>query len=185
MLWFSKLEIVYFTKRFWRRMFLIVIFSVPGVASGQSICEGLNDILTSSKEELEFQEVPGAICRQGITLGKNIDYRCIWQKPGPPPGAKGRAWRQWVNTTIMPSIKKLSAAIQQCIKKEAIPFSWRKFRKDRTSGGFTKGYFVQRAHGAERRLTIGICFEFDDDEVGAGVVLAIHSAPSGDSYCRW
>ena len=182
---FSKQKMVYFVNRFWYLVLLVVISLVPTVASAQSICEGLNDILTSSKSELEFQGVPGAICRQGTTFGKNIDFRCIWQKPGPPPGAKGRVWRQWVNTTIMPSIKKLSAAIQQCIMEEAIPFRWRKFRKDRTSSGFTKGYFIQRAHSAERRLTIGVCFEFDNDEVGAGVVLAIHSAPSGDSYCRW
>ena len=93
--------------------------------------------------------------------------------------------RQWVNTAMMPEIKKLSAAIRQCIQDKSIPYSWNRFKKDKTSGGFLKGYFVQRDSSAGRPKTMGICFEHDDEEVGAGVVLSIRFSPRGKSYCRW
>lgn len=166
-------------RRHYRHLWIILVVAIgiPGSASSQSICEGLTTILTSTRADLEFQTVPGAICkRSGSAL------KCIWQKPGPPAGMR---LRQWVNTAIMPDIKKLSAAIRQCIREESIPYSWNRFKKDKTSSGFVKGYFVQQDNSARRPRTIGICFEHDDDEVGAGVVLSIQFSPKGKSYCRW
>lgn len=156
---------------------LVVAFALPNVAVAQSICEGLTTILTASRDELEFHTVPGAICKIS-----GSDFGCIWQKPG--PSGRGSALRQWVNTTIRPDMKKLTGAIQRCIKQEAIPYEWHSFRKDRTSRGFVKGYFAQRKDtNAGRPKTIGVCFEYDNDEVGAGVVLTVRSAPKGKSYC--
>lgn len=159
------------------RILFVTAIVIPGPASSQSICEGLTTILTSTRADLEFQTVPGAICkRSGST------FKCVWQKPGPPAGMR---LAQWVNTSIMPEIKKLAGAIRQCIRNESIPYSWTRFKKDETSGGFLKGYFVQQDNSAQRPKTVGICFEHGNDEIGAGVVLSIRFSPRGKSYCRW
>ena len=164
---------------------LICLFAilVPGPASSQSICEGLTTILTSESADLEFHSVPGAICktRTGFDRRGSSSFGCIWPKPGPP--GSGAALRQWLNTAIMPDMKKLAGAIQQCIKRNEIPGKWRSFRKDRTSSGRMKGYFVQRSDSSEHPQTIGICFEYNNDDFGAGIVLTVRSSPKGKSYC--
>ncbi|MYD95041.1 MAG: hypothetical protein F4Y02_15430 [Chloroflexi bacterium] len=164
-------------KNRWLWIILFAGICVPGSVSAQSICEGLTDILTMSRDQLEFYTVPGAICR-----ASGRTFRCIWQKP--EPGGHGKVLRQWLQTTIYPDMKKLAGAIQQCIQQDAIPYEWRSFKKRRSSGGWLRSYFVQRKAG-ERPRTISVCFEYDDRDVGAGVVLSVGNAPKGKSYCRW
>ena len=167
-------------RRCWHGLVLAIALAAAGTASAQSICEGLSTILTSRSSDLEFLTVPGAICERS-----GSSFKCIWPMTGPPEGARGRVLRQWLNTAIVPEIKKLSGAIQQCIRNNSIPYDWDRFRKEESSSGRFLGYFVQRDYSAGRPKTIGVCYEYDDDEVGAGVVLSVHSAPRGKSYCRW
>ena len=174
-----KTQMEYRLKNSWCSIFLAVAIAAPGTASAQTICEGLTTILTASREELQFYTVPGAICKTSGLLGS--DFGCIWQKPG--RSGNGQTFRQWVNSTIRPEMKKLAGAIQQCIKQKAIPFEWYSFEEDITSAGFVRGYFVQKDTNSKRLKTIGVCFESNNKEVGTGIVLAVRFAPEGKSYC--
>lgn len=148
------------------------------------ICESLATIVTKidtrNRHDLDFFTLPGAICKHEYR-----DFTCIWQKPRRPEG-RGEVFRRYVQTILMPDMRKLSGAIQKCIEQEEIPFTWGRFKKNTFTSGIDKNHFFQRERNADYTLTIGACFEYDDDEIGAGVVLHIdHSAPKGKFYCGW
>ena len=166
-------------KNCWAWMFIAIAIAVPAVASAQSICEGLTTILTADDDELEFYTVPGAICKYD-GVGWTDRFGCIWQKPG--PSGRGKKMTDWLNTTIYPDMKKLAGAIQQCIKQDAIPFEWGSFEEERHDGILFR-YFVQEDDNARELTTISVCFEYDSDEVGAGVVLTVEDSADGESHC--
>ena len=185
---------------------LALIAVAPVTVYGQSICEDLSAILVADREELEFVTVPGARCNS-----KRDGIECIWQKPPPPPCPPDDDYYcpvfiEWWATTISPDMKKLGAEIQKCIKQKAIPFEWGGFRKGDSFLGVVKKYYAQTElskkncedpllsfhcnRSIPRAKTIQICFEYDNEEVGAGIVLEIDlrkiSGVRGEGiYCGW
>ncbi len=164
----------------------------------QTICEELSSILTTENEDLLFVQVPGAVCE---TEGRD-EFQCFWPKTPPPPRPSDDGYwpglKEWILATIVPDMQKLGREIQNCIKQNALPFDWGQFKTDKP-GRLIRGYYVQtkktnkncedsllKLQCKRNRLkTIKICYEYDDDVVGAGILLEIDFSKRGASYCGW
>lgn len=175
----------------------ICLYILPSVAFTQSLCEGLEEIVSAIDDdrydELEFFSVPGATCKSDYQ-----EFSCMWQKQGIPAqqrdidttrphhlyprSSPSPMYKKWSNAIFI-EVKKLASEINKCIKQSYIEretdIEWGAFEMYDVYGN--RQYSVYGKGYAGEGILISVCYvDGDDYGNGAGVVLAV-TRPNEDT----